>query len=280
MEIRCPITRCIFRHPVVIESGVTFEKYAIMKWFCSNKTCPTTRMEITNKILFDNNVMKQFINELLVKKKISEKDIYSIDSYQELYDIIYLRYTPESKFSLMKHCLTVHELPTAENFIKVLTLYLNLHQNNVDSGKIIKTFIPKLIDLYLNRRNILPKNEERLFAIFLNNSNISKEKSLSHFIGVDRWFMFLNHHLEDICGYILILCHAYKTIYLILNIDTTINRYTSILSYASLIFLLKKLKFEILFNITIVANISLFLVQLLIIIFDLSIVLTFYLISK
>lgn len=62
----CPLTKKIMDDPVIIESGITYEKEAILERFkmCSNNVvCPTTRMEIKTVDFSNNLALKHSIKE-------------------------------------------------------------------------------------------------------------------------------------------------------------------------------------------------------------------------
>ena len=46
MEVVCPITLQPIRDPVILESGVTFEREAIKRWLLTSNTCPSTRISL------------------------------------------------------------------------------------------------------------------------------------------------------------------------------------------------------------------------------------------
>lgn len=46
-ELVCPITGCVFRDPVTLPSGHTYERAAIVEWFArGGTTCPLTRQAV------------------------------------------------------------------------------------------------------------------------------------------------------------------------------------------------------------------------------------------
>ncbi|XP_021293218.1 putative U-box domain-containing protein 42 isoform X1 [Herrania umbratica] len=64
----CPLTKQIMDDPVTIESGVTYEREAIMDWFemfdhLEDKVCPTTGKKLTSRVLSTNVALKTTIEE-------------------------------------------------------------------------------------------------------------------------------------------------------------------------------------------------------------------------
>jgi hypothetical protein len=76
--IYCPISREIFLEPVLIQSGYTFEKEYIDKWFKNNNTCPLTR-KIIDKQYYLNLVLKNIICDFLEKYPEYKNDQYKLN---------------------------------------------------------------------------------------------------------------------------------------------------------------------------------------------------------
>jgi hypothetical protein len=53
-EFICPITHCIMKHPMMTQSGISFEKRAILRWLDSNESCPITRTPLPQSGLVSN----------------------------------------------------------------------------------------------------------------------------------------------------------------------------------------------------------------------------------
>lgn len=62
----CPITQCIFNDPVIANDGHVYEKEAILMWFESNETSPTTGKAMTNE-LNECHIVK-YIIEMMIKQ--------------------------------------------------------------------------------------------------------------------------------------------------------------------------------------------------------------------
>ncbi|KFK40810.1 hypothetical protein AALP_AA2G043800 [Arabis alpina] len=61
-DLRCPISLEIMNDPVVLETGHTYDRSSITKWFSSgNITCPKTGKTLSSTVLVDNVSVKQVI---------------------------------------------------------------------------------------------------------------------------------------------------------------------------------------------------------------------------
>uniref|UniRef100_A0A5B6ZW80 RING-type E3 ubiquitin transferase n=1 Tax=Davidia involucrata TaxID=16924 RepID=A0A5B6ZW80_DAVIN len=60
----CPLTGCLFEDPVTLETGQTFERVAITKWFGKgNRTCPVTVRTLQSQAVpLTNFILKRVIN--------------------------------------------------------------------------------------------------------------------------------------------------------------------------------------------------------------------------
>lgn len=59
----CPITHEIFCDPVMATDGNTYERKAIQEWFSKNSTSPLTNMELKDKTLTPNHLVKRIVQE-------------------------------------------------------------------------------------------------------------------------------------------------------------------------------------------------------------------------
>lgn len=66
-EFKCPISMRLMYDPVVIASGLTYEKVWIEKWFEGHDTCPQTKMKLTDFSMTPNVDMKNLINKWCIK---------------------------------------------------------------------------------------------------------------------------------------------------------------------------------------------------------------------
>lgn len=62
-DFRCPISMELMKDPVIISTGVTYERKNIEKWFFSyrKKTCPTTMQDIDDFGITPNHTLKRLI---------------------------------------------------------------------------------------------------------------------------------------------------------------------------------------------------------------------------
>lgn len=67
-EFKCPISLRLMYDPVVIASGVTYEKLWIEKWFEEgHNTCPQSKVQLTNFSMTPNVDMKNLIDKWCIK---------------------------------------------------------------------------------------------------------------------------------------------------------------------------------------------------------------------
>ena len=50
----CPLTKCLFRDPVQVIHGNTYERTAILQWFSVSKTEPVSGEKLFVTVLFEN----------------------------------------------------------------------------------------------------------------------------------------------------------------------------------------------------------------------------------
>lgn len=76
----CPLTKQIMRDPVTIETGYTFDREAILKWFreCRNDgrklACPLTRKELRSTDLNPSIALRNAIDEWTQRNEAKELD--------------------------------------------------------------------------------------------------------------------------------------------------------------------------------------------------------------
>jgi len=61
----CPITQEIFREPVILSDGNTYEKEAILKWLVDHNTSPITREKLSSKVMVPNYMIQSLIREYI-----------------------------------------------------------------------------------------------------------------------------------------------------------------------------------------------------------------------
>jgi hypothetical protein len=93
----CPISHEIFKEPVIIDDGITYEKYCILKWFNKNNTSPITGLQVSKKII-DNTIIKLLVDEFLTEHPESrEKQFKPIYSFLEFKNMC-ITYIQDKKF--------------------------------------------------------------------------------------------------------------------------------------------------------------------------------------
>lgn len=72
-EFMCPISSRLMYDPVIIDSGVTFERMWIQKWFDEgHDTCPQSKKKLAKMLLTPNTAMKELILKWCMKHGIPE----------------------------------------------------------------------------------------------------------------------------------------------------------------------------------------------------------------
>ncbi|KAL9275866.1 U-box domain-containing protein [Drosera capensis] len=63
-QFRCPLSKQLMRHPVVIATGQTYDRPFIEKWLNSGKrTCPQTDQLLSHTLLAPNHLIKDMISD-------------------------------------------------------------------------------------------------------------------------------------------------------------------------------------------------------------------------
>jgi len=77
----CPLTKQIMRDPVTLESGATFEREAILKWFKESDSsgrslvCPVTRKELSSTELNPSIALRNTIDEWMHRNQAAKLDV-------------------------------------------------------------------------------------------------------------------------------------------------------------------------------------------------------------
>lgn len=83
----CPITHAPFHCPVIIESGVTYEKEAIQRWLLTSRSCPATRRPLNMMVhLIPNRVNKGAVygeTEIFLAGALTSTDILTMLTWVE-----------------------------------------------------------------------------------------------------------------------------------------------------------------------------------------------------
>lgn len=88
-DFHCPISWDIFKDPVILEDGFTYERDNISEWLSKNRTSPTTNRKLNNKKIIPNQIVKNIINihqELLLSFNTCKQQI--IDSEKQIQTLI------------------------------------------------------------------------------------------------------------------------------------------------------------------------------------------------
>ena len=65
----CPLSRAVFRDPVVWADGFTYENAYLEKWLAKSDTSPLTRKKYDSKQSLPNLVIKQLVDAAVESKK-------------------------------------------------------------------------------------------------------------------------------------------------------------------------------------------------------------------
>ncbi|KAL3518634.1 hypothetical protein ACH5RR_021223 [Cinchona calisaya] len=59
----CPISMQLMRDPVIVATGITYDRESIEKWLysCKNSTCPMTKQDLSNTDLTPNHTLRRLI---------------------------------------------------------------------------------------------------------------------------------------------------------------------------------------------------------------------------
>ncbi|KAL9647985.1 hypothetical protein ABK040_016676 [Willaertia magna] len=64
-SLTCPITREVFRDPVTISDGNTYEREAIINWFKVSDISPLTREKLNKQIIIPNRMLQSIVREFI-----------------------------------------------------------------------------------------------------------------------------------------------------------------------------------------------------------------------
>lgn len=108
-DFHCPISWDIFKDPVVLEDGFTYEREYISEWLSKYKRSPNTNRKIINKKLIPNQNLKNIISlyqEIVVSLNQHKQEI------KESQDVIQLMIKEIESLSLQKDLLleTLNEI--------------------------------------------------------------------------------------------------------------------------------------------------------------------------
>ncbi|KAG7943980.1 hypothetical protein I3843_15G073800 [Carya illinoinensis] len=76
-EFKCPISMQVMHDPMIIASGMTFERFWMEQWFNEgNQTCPITHMKLDNLFMAPNSILKELIDAWSSQQGITIPDPY------------------------------------------------------------------------------------------------------------------------------------------------------------------------------------------------------------
>lgn len=140
----CPLTKKLFKDPVITADGETYEREAIEEWFRKgNITNPNTKIELPNQTIIPNKVLKKLLDELIeeeYKKTLSGSDGSNLTFSQNLFINGMILYK-QGKFG--EACALWKESVKLENIVA-------------------RAF---LSDLLIDGRNNVPKDEKTAFEL-------------------------------------------------------------------------------------------------------------------
>ncbi len=150
VDIMCPISKQIFKNPVVASDGYIYEKDCIEQWFKTKQTSPMTNKPLTNTNINEVFFIKNFINEAVKKNPELLKDQYTqpenpleslrskykniIDNnnYQELLNL------KDIDIHILINLVEDHDFPP-NNFFKNIAIIKHIIDNCTDINAIIKS---------------------------------------------------------------------------------------------------------------------------------------------
>ena len=65
----CPLSRTVFKKPVVWADGATYEESFLQKWLAKHDTSPLTRQQYSSKLVYPNMIISQMIADAIMAKK-------------------------------------------------------------------------------------------------------------------------------------------------------------------------------------------------------------------
>ncbi|XP_060212339.1 U-box domain-containing protein 26-like [Lycium barbarum] len=113
---RCPISLDLFKDPVTLCTGQTYDRSSIEKWLSSgNSTCPVTMQKLHDSSIVPNTTLRHLIDQWL---QINCSHGYDLDYFQ----------TVDDSFVILKHNLQSKE-STFETKVEALEKVLALSEN-------------------------------------------------------------------------------------------------------------------------------------------------------
>ncbi|XP_004240176.2 U-box domain-containing protein 26-like [Solanum lycopersicum] len=199
---RCPISLDLFKDPVTLCTGQTYDRSSIEKWLsCGNLTCPVTMQKLHDSTIVPNTTLRHLIDRWL---QINSSHGYDLDYFQTVDDsFVVLKHnlqskesTLESKVEALDKVLALSKDLPFENcpliqldfFQMILELALNdaderssFEENVMFVEKALVCGLKLLPFSDLGTLNML-KQDESKFTILFKKGSFMIKKSLCHYI--------------------------------------------------------------------------------------------------
>lgn len=202
---RCPISLDLFKDPVTLCTGQTYDRSSIEKWLsCGNSTCPVTMQKLHDSSIVPNTTLRHLIDQWL---QINYSHGYDLDYFQTVDDsFVVLKHNLQSKEStldtkveaLEKVLALSEDLPFGncpliqlDFFQMILELALenaaessNFEENLMFVEKALVCGLKLLPFSDLGTLNMLTEDESKFtnFLILFKKGTFIMKKSLCHFI--------------------------------------------------------------------------------------------------
>jgi len=190
-EITCPISKCIYKTPVIADDGFIYEREVINKWLENSRISPITRKEISNKLI-ECNWIKNKINTLLENNEELKELQYSPINYYSSNKKEVMRYINNKEYNKLLEfrdyiLYDIFDILYNENDIDNQIMKYIL-ENSIDLNEFIKynnirilKFNYEIIIDLINKRYI-NKTNIRESMCFLENSNLNNKVEIHKYL--------------------------------------------------------------------------------------------------
>ncbi|XP_016475769.1 U-box domain-containing protein 25-like [Nicotiana tabacum] len=203
---RCPISLDLFKDPVTLCTGQTYDRSSIEKWLSSgNSTCPVTMQKLHDSSIVPNHTLRHLIHQWL---QLNCRNGYDLHYFQAIDDsIVGLKHNLQSKEStldtkvqaLEKVLALSEDLPLENSFLIQLDFFQMILElaleNSVDQSsnfqeslifmeKALVCALKLLPFSDLGTLNMLKEDESKFtnFLMLFKNGTFIIKKSLCHLI--------------------------------------------------------------------------------------------------
>ncbi|GAB4850495.1 hypothetical protein Ancab_029801 [Ancistrocladus abbreviatus] len=165
-DFRCPISLDLMRDPVILSSGVTYDRISIEGWFeAGNYTCPVTQQTLNTRCLIPNHTLLKMIQEWCTKnQQFGVERIPTPKSPLTLYDIIQImgEQKDEGQYATAK-----------QNAIVELRKLIRIENDGVQRQVLLKELIHEvealdLVLINLVRKQVSPVVTRSCLDVILN----------------------------------------------------------------------------------------------------------------